>query len=86
MWENLFSITKELRSGINISNDGETLILSKGNIRIEFFEKFGGVKGYFGGPNEHKVENINDNKVVFHSKKKVDIKDFHVIWVIQTRI
>ena len=60
MWANLFSITKELISGINISNDGETLILIKGNKRIEFFDKFGGVKGYIGGINAHTVENIND--------------------------
>ena len=44
-----------------------------------FFEKFGGVKGYIGGLNSHTVENVSGNKVVFHSKKKVDIKDFHII-------
>ena len=69
----LFSITKSLRSGVIISNYGETLILSKGNKRIEFLEKFGGVKGYIGGINEHEVENFSGNKVVFHSKMKVHI-------------
>ena len=45
MLEKLFSITKELRSGINISNDGETLIFNKGNKRIEFSRNFVVLKG-----------------------------------------
>ena len=53
---------------------------------IDFLIKFGGVKGYNGGLTSHTVENIDDNKVFFHSKKKVYIKDLHFILVHPKRI
>jgi hypothetical protein len=79
LWVNLFALTKCLRNGWKISNDGVMLYLRKGQSEVKFDKTIKTHKGLIIGVDM--VPRVPDVAIVasapFASGKTVGINDFH---------
>ena len=79
LWVNLFAVTKCLRNGWKISNDGVTLYLKKGRTEVKFDKAIKTHKGLIIGVDmmSRTVDMANVASAPFTRGKTIDIKVMH---------
>jgi hypothetical protein len=80
LWKNLFSIGKALKKGFNLSNDGEIIKLSKGNVNLTFDKVVRTKSGFV--PGIKLLEVLGDvGTSVLETKKlnTIDVNNLHKI-------
>ena len=86
--ENLFSITKALKNGASLANDGETIEIKKNNMALKFNKRIISGNGQLMGCEIHPTtvekpltvkEPLNDKIMIAKDNTKIDINTLHKV-------
>jgi hypothetical protein len=80
LWINLFSIGKALKKGFNLSNDGEIIMLSKGNVTLTFDKVVRTKNGFVHGIKLLQVlDDVGTSVLETKKRNTIDVNNLHKI-------
>jgi hypothetical protein len=80
LWMNLFSIGKNLKNGFNVSNDGEMIKLSKGNVTLTFDKDVRTKNGFVPGIKLLPVlRDVGTSVLETKKRETIDVNNLHKI-------
>jgi hypothetical protein len=80
LWINLFNIGKALKNGFNLSNDGEIIKMSKGNVTLTFDKFLRTKNGFFPGIKLLQLlGDVGDSVLETKKRNTIDVNNLHKI-------